>query len=704
MEKVCYWHAAQEPVCPGFQVWPVRQAEGGWWVRWWKQAPPPGQLVYRPRCRLTLEDLELASVMPQASARGAWCWCDLLVQVDDPEALFGQLAELMEGQWVVTVDRLQQWFRPRLADLLENLAKQRDLTNEASWPGVEAEVVQKLSCAPGVSWDRSLPAGQPPPPGQSPFILRKVLSYEQYLEILTLKQELRVRLEQLQRDAQMAILMARHGVEQLLQRLQEERFAPLLTEREKALSAEERFASLVAIAGPAGGRELRAGVQLGNFQLLSQLGQGGQAQVWKARDRMGDRIVVVKLIPPEVPRAAGEMDRLRECFRKIHALHHQHICPVLLLDQDPRFGWYWVMQYVEGQTLRTYRAGYVAQHGSFPVAQVVKVLWPVAQALDYAHSQGIIHRDIKPENILVVGDAEDVQLVDFGLAAEIRTSLSRLSQVQMETSGTPPYMAPEQWRGDLQDAKTDQYALAVVAYELLAGRLPFDGANPSILRPCVLQEPPKPIQGLSEEINRALLRGLAKIPHQRFSTCQEFIKAIEQGERETMSILEVRLVSINTEAKRKGDRFQFHITIEGENWSNCTLGLSGLTVNIPSVATTDTYNTIELKTRSAGCKPPYHFKTGEMIWGFLENGSFGRKPAECLFIESVLDEWEPNKRIKLEADILAPFRRMEAHVRVWATQRTSNGGTKAFGDPKWSDTQIRDQQGMPAYSLSIGFD
>jgi serine/threonine protein kinase len=256
----------------------------------------------------------------------------------------------------------------------------------------------------------------------------------------------------------------------------------------------------------------------------------------------------------------------------------------------------------------------------------------------------------------------------------------------------------------LQDAKTDQYALAVVAYELLAGRLPFDGANPSILRPCVLQEPPKPIQGLSEEINRALLRGLAKIPHQRFSTCQEFIKAIEQGERETMSILEVRLVSINTEAKRKGDRFQFHITIEGENWSNCTLGLSGLTVNIPSVATTDTYNTIELKTRSAGCKPPYHFKTGEMIWGFLENGSFGRKPAECLFIESVLDEWEPNKRIKLEADILAPFRRMEAHVRVWATQRTSNGGTKAFGDPKWSDTQIRDQQGMPAYSLSIGFD
>jgi len=614
MEMVCYWQAPEEPIRPGFEVCPVRQAEAGWWKRWLKQPPPPGQLAYQPRCRLTLEDLELVSVIPQGLARGAWCWCDLLVQVHDPEALLGQLGELVEGQWAVTADRLQQWFRPRLADLLESLGKQLDLTNEASWPAVEKEVVQKLFCAPGVSWDRT------PPGGSGPFILRKVLSYEQYLQILALKQELRVRLEQLQRDAQMAILLAQHGVGELLRRLQEERFAPLLTEREKSLSAEERFASLVQIAGPPGARELRAGVQLGNFQLLSQLGQGGQALVWKARDLRADRVVVVKLIPPEVPRAAAEMDRLRECFRKIHALHHQHICPVLLLDEDPRFGWYWVTQYVEGQTLRTYRAAYVAQHGSFPVSQVVKVLWPVAQALDYAHSRGVIHRDIKPENILVVGDAEDVQLVDFGLAAEIRTSLSRLSQVQMGTSGTPPYMAPEQWRGDWQDAKTDQYALAVVAYELLAGRLPFNAANPSILRTCVLQEPPKPIQGLSEAINQALLKGLAKIPHQRFPTCQEFIKAIEQGERETMSILEVRLVSISTEAKRKGDRFQFHIRIEAENWSNCTLGLSGLTINIPSVATLDTYNTIELKTRSAGCKPPYHFKTGEMIWGFLVVG------------------------------------------------------------------------------------
>jgi eukaryotic-like serine/threonine-protein kinase len=269
------------------------------------------------------------------------------------------------------------------------------------------------------------------------------------------------------------------------------------------------------------------GVMIGNFELQTVLGRGGMGEVWKAWDQEGDRPVVIKLVPSELQRADEEMARVRDTFRRIHALQHQHICPLYLLSKDPRFGWYLVMKFIDGQTLSAYRATYAARHGSFPVQQVVKVLRPVAEALDYAHRNKVIHRDIKPKNILVVGDAEDVQVVDFGLAAEIRTTVSRYTRVQMDTSGTRPYMAPEQWKGQIQDAATDQYALAATAYELLAGHLPFESDDFDILRTCVLNDPPEPIEGVADTVNRALLIGLGKRRQERFASCLEFIRVIE---------------------------------------------------------------------------------------------------------------------------------------------------------------------------------
>ena len=281
-------------------------------------------------------------------------------------------------------------------------------------------------------------------------------------------------------------------------------------------------AELPGVAGP--------GVRIGNFELQSLLGRGGMGEVWRAWDTKAERPVVLKLVPRELQRAAEEMARVRDTFRRVHALQHQHICPLYLLDEDPRFGWYLVMKFIDGQTLASYRATYVARHGSFPIEHVVKVLRPVAEALDYAHRHKVIHRDIKPQNILVEGDAEDVQVVDFGLAAEIRTTVSRHTQVQMDTSGTRPYMAPEQWKGQIQDARTDQYALAVVAYELLAGHLPFECDDLEVLRLCVLNDPPEGIEGQSETVNRALLVGLGKRRQEQFESCVELVRAIEIGE------------------------------------------------------------------------------------------------------------------------------------------------------------------------------
>ncbi|NQT16223.1 MAG: SEL1-like repeat protein [Planctomycetes bacterium] len=279
---------------------------------------------------------------------------------------------------------------------------------------------------------------------------------------------------------------------------------------------------------------LARGIELGNFRLEAKLGRGGMGEVWKAYDIKGKRFVVLKFVSPELRYAGEEMARVQETFQRIHAFQHQHVCPVHGLDEDKRFGWYLVMKYINGQTLSTFRTTYFSRHGSFPVEQVVKVLRPVATALDYAHLQKVIHRDIKPQNIMIVGEVDDVQVVDFGIAAEIRTTVNRISQVRMDTSGARPYMAPEQWRGEYQDAATDQYALAVVAYELLCGRLPFDSPDFEILANCVQNNPPLALKDQFPGVNAVLLRGLAKRREERFDSCREFIETLDKADSEAL--------------------------------------------------------------------------------------------------------------------------------------------------------------------------
>ena len=270
------------------------------------------------------------------------------------------------------------------------------------------------------------------------------------------------------------------------------------------------------------------GSWLDEFELVECLGRGNMGEVWKARDHAGNRDVALKFVPRDLQRFDDEISCVRETFEKIHALQDRHICPVYAMRQHPQYGVYLVMKFIDGITLSKYRRRFE----KFSSAQVVEVLTPVAEALDSAHEQGVIHRDIKPTNILIQtnpSDKEaivDVQLVDFGLAAEIRKSMTRASQVEVGNSGTRPYMAPEQWRGQQQDGATDQYALAVVAYELLTGHLPFDVEDTTILRECVLRETPQKIDGITNTVNDALQRGLAKERKNRFANCRELIKAL----------------------------------------------------------------------------------------------------------------------------------------------------------------------------------
>ena len=268
---------------------------------------------------------------------------------------------------------------------------------------------------------------------------------------------------------------------------------------------------------------LEPGMVLGDdYELVKQVGRGGMGVVWKAKDRSGERYVALKFVPPDVQRFEAEMKRLKQSFASIHELQDRHICPVYALKQHPIFGYYLVMKWIEGETLDRLL---LRHKNGMDLETVVKILEPIAAALDYAHGRKIIHRDIKPSNIFVQMDGteiRDVQLIDFGLAKEIRSSMIRVSQAGADMAGTQLYMSPEQWRGRRQTAAADQYALTVVAYEMLAGYPPFESDDKDILRRAVLEETPEKITGVSAGVRDVLLKGLAKDAVDRYGSCREF--------------------------------------------------------------------------------------------------------------------------------------------------------------------------------------
>ncbi|MCY3020553.1 MAG: serine/threonine-protein kinase, partial [Planctomycetota bacterium] len=208
------------------------------------------------------------------------------------------------------------------------------------------------------------------------------------------------------------------------------------------------------------------------YILVEKLGAGGMGEVWKARDTESEVERAIKFLPPEVSRSDKEMRRLRENFRLVYGLIHEGIAAMHGLEQHGAEH-VLVLEYVEGKALRVYARDFLKAHGAqASMEEALRLGQQIARALDFAHAKNVIHRDIKPDNIIVMRDG-NAKILDFGLAAEIQSSLSHAAATEHSAAGTRPYMAPEQWRGRQQDAATDQYALAVVLYELLSGHLPF---------------------------------------------------------------------------------------------------------------------------------------------------------------------------------------------------------------------------------------
>ena len=263
---------------------------------------------------------------------------------------------------------------------------------------------------------------------------------------------------------------------------------------------------------------------LGRYEVLDELGQGGMGVVYKCFDKTGGVEVAVKGLPPEVSHDPVSMEDIRDNFQLVSDLRHPGIVGIRNLEADPATGdFYLVMDIAPGKSLRRWAK---AHQGREHLDTKLKIVEEIAAALDYAHGRRIMHRDIKPENVTIDEDGH-AHVLDFGLASQIRSSMSRVSLVMRSQSGTPSYKAPEQWRGLPQNAATDQYSLGVLAYELIAGYLPFDSEDMAILRMSVLSEPVAEIPDVSSHANAALVRALSKNSSERFSCCMDFARALK---------------------------------------------------------------------------------------------------------------------------------------------------------------------------------
>ena len=256
--------------------------------------------------------------------------------------------------------------------------------------------------------------------------------------------------------------------------------------------------------------------------LERELGRGGMATVYLARDLRHDRPVALKVLHPELAHALGPERFLRE-IRLAARLDHPHILSVL--DSGETAGRLWfTMPYVEGESLRNR----LAREPQLPLADALRITRAVADALEYAQRQGIIHRDIKPENILLQG--ERCVLADFGVARAVDAAGERLTETGFAL-GTPAYMSPEQAAADRHlDARSDIYSLGCVLYEMLAGEPPFTGRTAQAIIARRLADPVPDlctVRDVPRQVERAVRQALARAPADRFADAPAFARALE---------------------------------------------------------------------------------------------------------------------------------------------------------------------------------
>jgi eukaryotic-like serine/threonine-protein kinase len=295
-------------------------------------------------------------------------------------------------------------------------------------------------------------------------------------------------------------------------------------------------ASQLAHPDPKGSTDALVGTTLsGRYQIIRPIGEGGMGIVYEAQHVLIEKRVALKVLRDDFSRRPEVVERFRQEAKSASRIGHEHIVDISDFGETPNGQSYFVMEFLEGEDL----ANVLAREGTLPAHRAVRIALQCCKALGAAHGKGIVHRDMKPENIFLIareGNDDFVKIVDFGIAkmSDIETSGPpgrKLTKTGM-IFGTPEYMSPEQAAGRALDHRVDVYALGVILFEMLTGRVPFVGDTfMGILTQHMFEEVPplrsvKPDVIAPDELQNVLFEALAKDPDARFKSMEDYGKAL----------------------------------------------------------------------------------------------------------------------------------------------------------------------------------
>ncbi len=267
---------------------------------------------------------------------------------------------------------------------------------------------------------------------------------------------------------------------------------------------------------------IQPGQMLGPYRIISQVGRGGMANVYKAYQPSVDRYVAIKVLPSQLAESKEFATRFHQEARIIAMLEHPHILPVFDYGESDGVA-YFVMRYLDAGTLRDR----MEVGRPLPLNEIDRIFTQLAEALSYAHAHGVVHRDLKPANALI-DSYGNIFLTDFGIAKLLESASPRLTQTDA-IMGTPAYISPEQAQGNPVDQRSDIYSLGIILYEMATGRVPFVADTPLAVLFKHISDPLPPPSSvksdIAEPIEQVILKALAKDPQDRFATASDFVAA-----------------------------------------------------------------------------------------------------------------------------------------------------------------------------------